>query len=203
MFAQLERRGQIRFCCLLTASPSSHHVPWRGFCDVCHLAVTLSQGGGGGGGTHSERALNLPRQLLRMISFVIKVKFTDLSGSVCLSGGKKNGGTGETNADSSLSNQFEGNTFNHFMKHQHPRAAPAILYPMHIISDLGHMAVPPPIAPSSWAKEAERRRRWRFVAVLKGGGDTRGVTGLGSCGLAWKILCNPPTSPMALFTVCR
>lgn len=30
-----------------------------------------------------------------------------------------------------------------------------------------------------------------------------GVTGLGSSGLAWQILCNPPTSPMALFTVRR
>lgn len=30
-----------------------------------------------------------------------------------------------------------------------------------------------------------------------------GVTGLCSCGLAWQILCNPPTSPMALFTVRR
>lgn len=54
----------------------------------------------------------------------------------------KNGRTEEMSADSSLSNQFEGNRFNHFMKHQHPKTASAVLYPIHIISDLGHMAVP-------------------------------------------------------------
>lgn len=31
----------------------------------------------------------------------------------------------------------------------------------------------------------------------------KGVTGLASCGLTWQILCNPPTSPVALFTVHR
>lgn len=33
-----------------------------------------------------------------------------------------------------------------------------------------------------------------------GGGG--GVSGLASWGLVWQILLNPPTSPMALFTVC-
>lgn len=76
-----------------------------------------------------------------MISFVIKAKFADLSGNVSLSRGKK-GRTQEASADSSPANRSEGNRFNHFMKHQHPKTASAILYPIHIISDLGHMAVP-------------------------------------------------------------
>lgn len=31
----------------------------------------------------------------------------------------------------------------------------------------------------------------------------KGVAGLASCGLTWQILCNPSTSPVALFTVHR
>lgn len=83
----------------------------------------------------------------------------------------KNGRTEEMSADSSLSNQFEGNRFNHFMKHQHPKTASAIRYPTHVITDLGPMAIPRPSRLG-----VERRRRW-FVDVLKGGGDMRGSLG--------------------------
>lgn len=58
--------------------------------------------------------------------------------------------------DSSLSNQFERNRFNHFMKHQHPKSSYAILYPIHVISDLGHMASPQHImCQEDWEKTKE------------------------------------------------
>lgn len=133
--------------------------------------------------------------------FVAKVKFADLSGNVGVSGReKKNGSTEEMSADSSLSHQFEGNRFNHFMKHQRPKTASAILYPIHIIGDLGHMAVPRCIMGQvDW----EERETKMVVCCCAQGRRHDGVTGLGSCGLAWQILYNPPTSPMAMFTVRR
>lgn len=42
-----------------------------------------------------------------------------------------------------------------------------------------------------------------FCCCAQGRRRHEGVTGLGSCGLAQQILCNPPTSPMALFTARR
>lgn len=85
------------------------------------------------------------------------------------------------------------------MKH----SASAIFYPIQIVSDLGYMAGPlMHRGPSRLG--GDRRREW-IVAMLqeKDGRRRRWVTGLGPYGLAWQILCNPPTSPIALFTVCR
>lgn len=54
------------------------------------------------------------------------------------------------------------------MKHQHPKTASAIFYPIYIISDLGHMVVP---------QCTVGQGRWWFVDVLKGGGDMKGSLG--------------------------
>lgn len=84
---------------------------------------------------------------------------------------------------SHLCNQFEANRFNLFTKHQHPKRASALLYPMHIISDLGHMAsVPIHHRPSRLVGE---RRRGLFVALLKGGGGGGGDMGGGGGSVDW------------------
>lgn len=53
-----------------------------------------------------------------------------------------NSRTEEMRADLFLSYQIEGNRFNHFVNDRHPKTATAIPHSIHIISDLGHMAIP-------------------------------------------------------------